>query len=103
MPDAIFAVAASLPFQYGGFVNRVNWTLVTISKNYMIKRLVSARFIDASMYRKFAIPFHAIHIAIHFARIAILSANRTICRDDIHSALALTAARHVMHKLVCQC
>ena len=47
------------------------------------------------MYRD---TFHAIHIAIHFARIAIL-ANR--CNDDIHCTLAvLTAVRAAMHKLV---
>ena len=46
--------------------------------------------------------FHAICIAIHFARISILSANRAMRRDDIHCALALTAARPAMHKLVCQ-
>ena len=47
--------------------------------------LVLARFIDASMYRD---TFHTIHIVIHFARIAILSANRAIGRDDIHCASA---------------
>ena len=66
--------------------------------------LVSARFIDASIYRN---TFHAIRIAIHFARIAILSANRAISCDDIHCALALTAASgldpRAMNKLVCQC
>ena len=52
------------------------------------------------MYRD---TFHAIRIAIHFARIAILSANRAISCEDIHCALVLTAARPAMHKLVCQC
>ena len=52
------------------------------------------------MYRD---TFHAIRIAIHFARIAIL-ANRGISNDNIHCALVLLpAARAVMHKLVCQC
>ena len=92
--------------------------------NYRAIQLVLARFIDASIYRD---TFHAICIAIHFARIAILSvqvltitillwtmycvrnetfiisANRAISRGDIHCALALTAARPAMLKLVCQC
>ena len=33
--------------------------------------------------------------------IIIVSANRAISRDNIHCALALTAARPAMHKLVC--
>ena len=40
------------------------------------------------MYRD---NFRAICIAIQFARIAILSANRGIICDDIHCELALTA------------
>ena len=52
------------------------------------------------MYRD---TFHAIRIAIHFARIATL-ANRGISREDIHCTLAtLTAAKAAMYKLVCQC
>ena len=60
------------------FYRRRNSKIVIALVIFIVPLVVLARFIDASRY------FHAIRIAIHFARITILSANRAISRDDIH-------------------